>query len=62
MDTGSRTARPAIDTAPDSASRTPPTTAIGRWLMPRRIRSLGDRSSGMGCGGVDLGGGSRSRS
>ncbi len=59
---GSSTARPAADTAPDSAPRTPPTTASGRWLMPWRIRSFDVRSCGMGSGSVGFAGGSRSRS
>ncbi len=62
VDAGSSIARPATDTAPDSALTTPPTTANGRWLMPCRIRSLGDRSCGTGSGGGGLGGGLRSRS
>ena len=49
-------------TAPDSAPKALLTMAKGRRLKPRRIKSLDVRSCGMGCGGVGLGAGSRSRS
>lgn len=57
VDIGFRIVCLVIDIVLDSVFRILLMIVIGRWLMFWCIRLLGDRFFGMGCGGVDLGGG-----